>query len=73
LGSTSTSAARRAYALRDGDTVGVYAMYSAAVAAYEAQSFPLAAELATEALPRADAKLAPAIREVLEAANQSSG
>lgn len=64
------AAARRAFALLDGGPDGVYALYSAAVAAYEGESYALAAELAQEALPRADAKLAAAIREVLAASSQ---
>jgi hypothetical protein len=65
------NAARRAYALLDGGPDGVYALYSASVAAYEAESYALAADLASEALPKADPKVAAAIREVLDAARQS--
>lgn len=65
-------AARRAFALLDGSAEGVYALYSVAVAAYEAESYALAIELASQALPRADDRLGPAIRQVLDAAKQSA-
>jgi hypothetical protein len=66
------AAARKAMALRDGDRTGVYALYSAAVAAYEAESYDLAIEVASEALPKAG-DLAASIREVLDAAKQAKG
>lgn len=61
------AAAERAYALRSGDEIGRYAVYSAAVAAYEAEDYVLAARLAERILPMAG-PLAPAVREVRDAA-----
>lgn len=64
------SAARRAFALRDADRTGAYALYSAAVAAYDAEDYALAESLAAEVLPHAG-ELAPSVREVLDAAGAS--
>ncbi len=58
------AAARRAYALRDGDQTGVYALYSVAVAAFNAGEGELAKELAELALPNSG-ELKPAVMEVL--------
>lgn len=60
-------AARKAFALRDGDTSGQYAMYSAAVAAYEADRAPLAHELASTVLPLATGELKGAVQQVVDA------
>lgn len=62
------AAARRAFALRDGDALGVYALYSASVAAYEAEAYDTAIELASQAEPLAGPDVAPSVREVLAAA-----
>ena len=64
------AAARKAAVLRDSDRIGVYALYSAALAAYEAGSYDVAIEVATEALAK-PADLGPSIREVLDAAKQA--
>jgi tetratricopeptide (TPR) repeat protein len=60
-------AARRAFALRDGDETGVYALYTVAVAAYDAGDPDLALALAQEALPNAG-RLEEAIEQVIAAA-----
>lgn len=61
------TAARRAFALRGGDEVGVYALYGVAVAAYNAGDSALAAALAREALPMSGG-LRPQIDEILAVA-----
>lgn len=61
-----TEAARRAYELR-GDRVGVYAMYSVAVDAYNAGAYDVAIELADEAMPNAG-DLAASLTQVRDAA-----
>ena len=61
-------AARRAFAQRDGDALGVYALYSASVAAYDAEAYDTAIELASLAEPLAGPDVAPSVREVLAAA-----
>ncbi|MEQ1507305.1 MAG: hypothetical protein ABMB14_34065, partial [Myxococcota bacterium] len=66
------TAARRAFALRDGDAQGVYAMYSAALAAYDQGDNPTAIELAGAVLPVAG-KIAPSVKEVLDAATAAKG
>lgn len=66
------AAARKAMELREGDRTAVYALYSAALAAYEAESYDLAIEVATEAMKK-PADLGGSIREVLEAAKQAKG
>jgi tetratricopeptide (TPR) repeat protein len=59
-------AARRAFELRDGDELGVHAIYSAAFAAYEQGAYDKAIELASGILGIAG-EHAPAVKEVLEA------
>jgi Tfp pilus assembly protein PilF len=49
------AAARRAYALRDADKLGTYAMYSVAVDAFNAGDLPMARRLGEEILPGAGA------------------
>jgi hypothetical protein len=51
--------ARRAFELRGHDAIGVYAMYSAAVDAYNAEQYTLALELAEAAAPFAGALKGP--------------
>jgi tetratricopeptide (TPR) repeat protein len=65
------TAARKAHRLRGGDTEGVYALYSASVAAYEAGAYEVAIELAEQAEPGAEGELAAAVRQVLDAARAS--
>ncbi len=61
------AAARRAFALRDGDRTGVYAMYAAAVSAVNEGDPATARALAEAALPKAG-ELKGALNEVLAAA-----
>ncbi len=63
-------AARRALELDPSGAASVYAMYSVAVDAFNAEQFVLAAEIATAVLPRAG-ELGDAVTAVLEAARRA--
>lgn len=61
------SAARKAYALRDGDKLGIHAVYSVAYAAYEQSAYDTAIDLASGIVALAG-EMTPAVRELLDAA-----
>jgi tetratricopeptide (TPR) repeat protein len=61
------TAARKAFELRDGDELGIHAMYSAAFAAYEQGAYDKAIELASGIVGIAGKQTA-AVKEILEAA-----
>jgi tetratricopeptide (TPR) repeat protein len=63
------SAARKAMQLRSGDKVAVYAMYSVAVDAFNAEDYVLARSLAAEALPYA-VDLKPSLKQILDSLPQ---
>jgi tetratricopeptide (TPR) repeat protein len=63
-------AARRAYELREGDTIGTYAMYSVAVDAYNAEDYALALDL-SDPIAATAGDLTASVRQVRDASKEA--